>query len=64
MYRESREKGDMIIDFRINLVGEEKRERMVYIGDEKLGFRQKIPKEKVQFIFQELRKRFNEIIGD
>lgn len=64
MHREYREKGDMIIDFRINVVGEEKRERMVYIGDEKLGFRQKIPKEKVQFIFQELRKRFNEIIGD
>jgi len=56
-----RKEGDFILDLRINQVGKEKREKMVYIGDKKLAIRQKIPTGKVERVFQTLKSRFNEI---
>lgn len=58
----NRKRGDFILDLRINQVGKNKREKMVYIGDKKLGKRVKIPEGRVEEVFEALKSSFNEII--
>jgi len=58
-----RQKGDFVVDIRVNVVGDEGREKMAYIGDQKLGFRAKIPRDKAQEVFNALKYRFNKIVN-
>lgn len=61
---ENREKGDFILDLRINQVGKERREKIAYMGDKKLAFRIKIPSNKVQILYESLKTTCNETLSN